>query len=138
MVWSNCSPNVCARLLITHYAHPYEIDIQRHRFVIVFSVPDLALVVKTFYIKSVPVPVLIHIDDPNTISQTDYAVQFPAIDIAPIPQTNLTDKEGTLKIALFQEIIESMTASKVHEAPQRPVNRQIGAADQVDGSPNAR
>jgi hypothetical protein len=120
---------------LTHYAHPHEIDLRRHRFVIVFSLRDLALVIKTFVIKAVPVPLLIHIDAPDIISQTDYAVRFPDIAIAPIEQANLTDKEGTLKIALFQEIIESVALSEAHDTSQQHVDNHMEATDRINRRP---
>ncbi len=122
------------RIELIYYVHPYEIDINRHRFIIVFSVQDLALVVKTYYLKSAPVPMIIHIDEPGVLSRIDYAAQFPGVEIAPIEQANLTDKDGTLKISLFQEIIESLALSGAHDAHQRHLDHPTGTADRAVGS----
>jgi hypothetical protein len=131
------------RIELTYYIHPYEIDITRHQFIIVFSVEDLALVVKTYYIKSAPAPLIIHIDEPDVLNRMEYAARFPGIEIAPIEQANLADKESTLKFALFQDIIESLTFSGAHDAHQQHVDRQTGTADRSmgsagDGSQSAR
>jgi hypothetical protein len=122
------------RIELIYYVHPYEIDITRHQFIIVFSVQDLARVVKTYYLKAAPAPLIIHIDEPDVLSRMDYATRFPEIEIAPIEQSNLANKEGTLKFALFQEIIESLTLSGANDAHQPHVDRQPGTPDRAMGN----
>lgn len=94
------------RIALTYFGHPHELDIRkRFRFVIVFSVPDLAGVVRVYQTRDEPVPIIIHIDDPETIQATDYVTLFPYVEIAPVAQAGLHDKSSTLKITLFERII---------------------------------
>ena len=94
------------RLDLAFYNHPHEIDIERDRFIIVFALDDLAHVITTYQAKQIPPPLVIHIDTPEAIRGFDYAARFPYVEVAPIEQAELTSPDITLKIELFQQIIE--------------------------------
>lgn len=103
-----------SRIALIYCDHPNELDISMGiRFVIVFSVADLAGVVRVYQRRDEPVPLIIHIDDPEAIRQCDYVELFPYVEIAPVAQAGLHDKTTTLKITLFERIIaflEQLTA----------------------------
>jgi hypothetical protein len=99
------------RFELSYYNHPNEIDgHRRHDFVIVLSQRDLEGVVKAFRARSEPVPLIIHIDRPDIVRRINYAVQFPRVEIITIPQSDLGDPTDTLKVTLFQDIIEHLEA----------------------------
>jgi hypothetical protein len=101
------------RIGLTHYTHAYEIDLAHpHDFMIVLSLRDLKEVVRFFYLKDRPTPLIVHIDTPDVLSQIDYAAQFPHVDVAPVEQANISaDPDVTLKLNLFKTIIEHLEAS---------------------------
>ncbi|MBN1680748.1 MAG: hypothetical protein JW966_10675 [Anaerolineae bacterium] len=101
------------RLTMTHYVHPTEIDFHKpHHFFIVMSARDLSQLVNFYDRKSYPLPLIVHIDVPEVFEQTDYAHQFPGVEIVTISQAMLTENpEDTLKITLFREIIEHLEAA---------------------------
>jgi hypothetical protein len=94
------------RIHIIHYGHPNEIDVNALHFMIVFSPDDLARTVATYHARHKAPPLIIHIDTPGALQAMDYAVQFPNVEIAPIEQADLTSKDVTLQLDLFEQIIE--------------------------------
>lgn len=101
-----------SRLRLWHYAHPHEIDLGRqHDFIIVFSLEDLTRVIKVFRRQNCPVPLVIHIDTPDTLAKIPHTALFPGVEIVPLPHGLLSDDpEDTLKLTLFREIIEHLEA----------------------------
>ncbi|NDJ78528.1 MAG: hypothetical protein GYB65_19940 [Chloroflexi bacterium] len=97
------------RVALTHYPHPNSIELHRnHHFIIVLSIDDLVDVVKFYQTLEHTPPLLVHIDTPDVVQQIDYAAEFPEVDIVALEQARLTDKDVTLKISLFREIIEHL------------------------------
>lgn len=97
------------RIALTYCQHPNELDPRTPaRFIIVFSVADLANVIRVYDAYGEPLPLIIHIDSPEIIAQCNHAELFPGVDIAPITQAALHDKKTTLKIILFEDIIHHL------------------------------
>lgn len=94
------------RIELEHYNHPHEIDLKRHQFIIVFNLDDLAHVITTYQAKQVSPPLIIHLDSSEIVREFDYAARFPYVEIAPIEQADLSSPDTTLRIDLFQRIIE--------------------------------
>lgn len=100
------------RIGLTYYTHPYDINLDaHHHFMIVLSQSDLEGVVKFFRVKREPVPLIVYIDTPEHLARINYMARYPDVDIVPVQQANLDDKDVTLKITLFQEIIEHLEAA---------------------------
>ncbi len=93
------------RIDLMHYVHPNEIK-EPLDFIIVLSLADLENVVKTYQARKEPVPIILHIDSPDVQQGLDYAALFPYVEIVPIAQGNLAVRDTTLRITLFQEVIE--------------------------------
>jgi hypothetical protein len=106
------------RIALTYCDHPHELDARNgFRFIIVFSIDDLAGVVKVYHLRDEPMPLIIHIDDPETIHQCDYVELFPYVEVAPVAQAGLQDKSTTLKIILFERIIGFLEQLAARETP---------------------
>jgi hypothetical protein len=102
-----------SRIDLMHYVHPNEIE-ESLDFIIVLSLMDLENVVKTYQAKGEPVPLILHIDSPDAQRDFDYAAHFPYVEIAPIAQGNLAVRDTTLRITLFQEVIEFLEKRLSH------------------------
>ncbi|HEX3050842.1 MAG TPA: hypothetical protein VHP83_09330 [Aggregatilineaceae bacterium] len=99
------------RLHISYYNHPFEIEVERrHQFLIVFSVEDLDGVVKCYRAKGEPTPLIVHVDLPQVLAQMDYTRYFPRVEIVSIEQAATGQNDITLKLHLFQEIVEHLEA----------------------------
>lgn len=94
------------------YTHAGEIDSSRHHdFIIVLSRKSLEGAVQVMRAKKLPMPLVIHIDEPDVVQAINYATLFPGIEVAAIEQANFSgDPDITLKIMLFKEIIERLEA----------------------------
>jgi hypothetical protein len=98
------------RLELVYYPHPNDIEVaEDYDFVIALSLDDLRAVIKHYDAKQHPVPLLLHIDEPETLHDLDYTRLFPRIEVAPIAQANLDAQPGvTLQLGLFSQIIERL------------------------------
>ncbi len=95
------------RIELVHYIHPNAIEGQ-HDFLLVFSVDDLRNVVTAYQLKNKSIPLILHLDTPEVLNKLDYTTLFPHVEIIPIEQANLAEPDVTLKITLFQQIVESL------------------------------
>lgn len=100
------------RLFLVYYDHANSIETQaRHDFIIVLSPKDLEGVIQHYAVKQRPVPPLVHIIEPEELAKIDHAALFPGVQIAVMPQTDLsTDSKATLNLALFNDIIKRLEA----------------------------
>lgn len=96
------------RIALEYYGHPHEIGTEQPHFLIVFTPDDLTQVVASYRAKHKAPPLIIHIDTPQVLQTMDYAAQFPDVEVAPIEQANLSSKDITLKIDLFEHIIQHL------------------------------
>jgi hypothetical protein len=96
------------RIDLAYYSHPYEIETElNYDFVIVLSLDDLRSVIKFYDAKRLLLPVIVHVDSPETLSTIRHDRLFPGVRILPIPQVGLdAEPHITLEINLFAQVLE--------------------------------
>jgi hypothetical protein len=101
------------RIRLTHYGHANAVEPHKHHhFIIVLSFDDLRRVVMAYEQRGYAIPLLVYIEDPEVLADLNLASSFPGVEIATIPQGNLTDNpEDTLRVTVFHEIIEHLEAT---------------------------
>ncbi|NDJ78527.1 MAG: hypothetical protein GYB65_19935 [Chloroflexi bacterium] len=98
------------RIELAYYPIPSKIKVRRHHhFIIVLSLKDLANVVKHFRKKKVPTPLLIHADSPDVLARIDYQQLLPHIEVIPLEQAHLLEKDVTLRLTAFKDIVERLS-----------------------------
>jgi hypothetical protein len=94
---------------LVYYDHAYKIELAdtSYDFVVVFSLDDLRHVIKFYDMKRVTLPLLVHVDNPDSLRGLQHDRLFPGVRILGIPQAPLDTEPGaTLEINLFARIID--------------------------------
>jgi hypothetical protein len=96
------------QLDLVFYHHPYQIDLDTpHDFIIVLSLNDLRTVIKFYDAKRLDLPLIVHIDAPEVVECTRYAILFPGVNIHPVAQVALDAEPGvTLQVNTFAQILD--------------------------------
>lgn len=104
------------RLDLLYYLHPYDISLDEvHDCIMVLSLEDLKQVIRFYDGKRRPLPLLIHINDPDLLFATNHATLFPGVNIALVPQASLgAAPDVTLELTRFKRIIERLSTQLGH------------------------
>ncbi len=106
------SYHVRGKIDFTYYEHPNQIEIERApQFIVVMSVEDIAGVLRHYYARECAPPMIIHLDRPEMLGAIDYERMFPGVEIVPVEQALMDEKDVTLQIGMFQQIVEALEAS---------------------------
>jgi hypothetical protein len=100
------------RLQLIYYTHPHDIVLEDTLdFFVVQSPEDLVEVVKFFHCKRLPIPPILHINDPHTLQNFDHELLFPNVNIIYIPQARLSSNADiTLQAGIFTTIMKQLEA----------------------------
>lgn len=99
------------RVTLAYYDHPYAIEVsRRHPFMIVFSAAAAAGVVRVYRVRRMPPPLVLHVDDPETLAAIDYDDLCDGAEVVPVAQADLLQRgpDVTLRIDLFREVVEQL------------------------------
>lgn len=105
------SYHVRDKIDLTYYEHPNQIELGRtHQFIIVLALDDIAGVLRHYRARNLPPPVIIHLDRPEALAAVDYEAAFPGVEIVPVGQALMGDKDITLQIDTFQSVVRALEA----------------------------
>jgi hypothetical protein len=101
------------RLQLIYYTHPNDIVLDdAQEFFIVLSPEDMVDVIKFYHSKRLPIPPIIHINEPRILQSFDHELLFPDVKIIPIPQARLSaGADVTLQLGLFTDIMKRIEAA---------------------------
>jgi hypothetical protein len=99
------------RVSLIYYYHPFEIDLSRYfQFLIVLSLEDLEHTAKYYRLKQRRLPPVVHIGTPEALLCAAHQTRFPDLEIVPLRQADLADKDVTLQLTQFERFIDGLEA----------------------------
>ncbi|MBN1680747.1 MAG: hypothetical protein JW966_10670 [Anaerolineae bacterium] len=98
------------RIVLAYYTHPNEIETDHgHDFIAVFSCKDLESVIKTFDARRLPLPLMVHVDDPFVLNRLRYDLLFPGVDVMLLGQARLSGvPDVTLELDLYDKLMQRL------------------------------
>ncbi|MBN1200404.1 MAG: hypothetical protein JXJ20_00985 [Anaerolineae bacterium] len=109
------------QLELVYYTHPKEIEVEaQHEFIIVLSLHDLEQVIRHYDDKRCPLPLIVHINEPDVMQNINHRRMFPGVEIMPVEQANLAnDPDITLELSLLAKIMDRLALMTGRAARQQ-------------------
>jgi hypothetical protein len=98
------------RVNLAYYPHAYDVDLNNpHNFLIVLSLADLQRVIRFYDQQQETIPLIVHIDTPEALSEIEHTRLFPGVDVLPVPQAPMgATPDTTLELNLLAKIIQRL------------------------------